>query len=309
MNDPLPPLTDDDLSAHLDGEAGTDVVARLATDPAARTRLDELRAAAQAVTDASVTPLEPELADDLIARALDAPAAAEDVATPGDEAVVTPFTGRRGASSQWLVAAVVLVLVAAGLALVWSGTRDTGGDDLASETAASEREADATAPEAGGDGAANSAAGSAGDASSADTDAGAGSNAPTTATEGALAYADEGVTLPDLGSFDTSEALRTSLATAFPADVAAGPAVGPSGPITDAAVERCAALLIEVLPVEGDPLNTGMARVSGETVLVYEFGAAPEAGSTTTTVAGAPATSLTTAVRPAACDPLFVFQR
>ena len=132
---------------------------------------------------------------------------------------------------------------------------------------------------------------------------------PTTMATESLGSAEGGVALPDLGTFATAEELRTSLATAFPAGAATTTASSSDGPLTDTSVTRCAGLLREVLPVEDDPTNVGFAQVGGETVLVYEFTATPDPGSTSTTAAGAPATTLTTAVRPAACDPLFVFQR
>ncbi|MEZ5177416.1 MAG: hypothetical protein R2746_03800 [Acidimicrobiales bacterium] len=119
-----------------------------------------------------------------------------------------------------------------------------------------------------------------------------------------------GVDLPDLGAFDTPEALRSSLADGFPADAPTGRAATSEGPIEQVGVDRCAGLLREVLPVTDQaPTQVGFARVGSETVLVYEFTAAPDRAASTTTTPGAAPTVLTTAVRPQACDPLFVFQR
>lgn len=298
MNDPRPPLTDDELSSHLDGEGAPDLDARLAADPAATARLDQLRGAADAVHHAAVEPLPADVVDDLVARALEAAVATGGAPSePGDH-VVAPLRGRGRTGPPWLVAAVVLVLMAVGLGLVWSGTRGGSTEDTATGASAG-RSADEATRDAAAEGA-GSTAGADGDASG-----GQESSPPTTTSaEAGLGSADDGVTLPDLGAFETSEELRSSLADAFPASVPAGPAS-----IAETAVDRCAGLLREVLPVEGDPTHVGFAQVGGETVLVYEFIATPDEGSTTTTVAGAPATTLTTAVRPAACDPLFVFQR
>lgn len=304
MNDPRPPLSDDELSAHLDGEGAPDLADRIAAEPRAAARLEELRAAATAVSGARVDDLAPSVVDDLVRRALDAgpdvDGGASAAGTDAD-AVVTPLARPARSAPSLLVAAVVLVLVAAGLGLVYSGTR--GGD--ATDTAASggsataERQADEAAPEVAEDA----------DTSGAGSDGAAGGASPTTTTStGAAAYA--GIELPDLGTFDTPEALRSSLGPGFPASVPTARASTDAGPIEQIAVDRCAGLLREVLPVTADdPTHVGVARVAGETVLVYELVSEPDRTASTTTEAGAPATTLTTAVRPQACDPLFVFQR
>ena len=99
-------------------------------------------------------------------------------------------------------------------------------------------------------------------------------------------------------------------ADGFPADAPTGRAATSEGPIEQVGVDRCAGLLREVLPVTDQaPTQVGFARVGSETVLVYEFTAAPDRAASTTTTPGAAPTVLTTAVRPQACDPLFVFQR
>lgn len=296
MNDAPSPLTDDDLSAHLDGEGGPDVADRLAADPAAADRLSELRAAADAVRAVPVVPLEAHVVDALVTRALAAPPSAADGPGAAGDPAGRPLAGRRRANPQWLVAAVVLVLVSAGLALVWSGTHGGAADDTASSAGLTERQADGPASDA------TESAGSA--------TAGTGGGDAATDGDGTAGSTGQAANLPDLGSFETSDALRSSLATAFPADAAAGTATSDGAPVTEAAVDRCVGLLREVLPVEGDPTHTGFARVGAETVLVYEFTATPDHGSTTTsTIAGQALTTLTTAVRTDACDPLFVFQR
>lgn len=296
MNDPSLPLTDDELSAHLDGEGGPDLAARIADDPVATARLEALRAAAGAVRGATVPPLRADVVDDLLAGALAASGSAADGPSDPAEHVVAPLAGRRRTGQPWLVAAVVLVLMAVGLGLVWSGTRGGGTDDTASSAGIAERQLDESTTESAADGDSSAAEGG---------DAAGGSASPTTAAaEPGLGSDGEAAALPDLGPFETPEALRTSLADAFPD---AAPTTDAT--ITTSSVDRCAGLLREVLPVEGDPTHVGVARVGTETVLVYEFTATADPGSTSTTVAGAPATTLTTAVRPAACDPLFVFQR
>lgn len=307
MNDFSAPLTDDDLSAHLDGEGGPHVADRLASDPNARARLVELRSAADALRSASVVPLAPDLVDGLVDRALVASGSAQDPAGGPDDSTVVPLAERARRAQQWLVAAVVLVLVGAGLALVWSGTRDHGIDQTASSTGAAEREADPSAPERAQD--AGGATAGAGDDTGGDTDD-TGSNPTTPSSDASLGSGERALPLPDLGTFATSDELRSSLAAAFPADTTSTSASSGGAPITEVSVERCAGLLREVLPVTGDPSHTGVARVGDETVLVYEFTASPDHGSTTTApTPGQPATTLTAAVRPAACDPLFVFQR
>jgi hypothetical protein len=303
MNDPSLPLTDDDLSAHLDGEGGPDLAARIADDPVATARLEELRAAAHAVRGATVPPLGADAVDDLLAGALAASDSAPDGRSDPAEHVVTPLAGRRRTGPPWLVAAVVLVLMAVGLGLVWSGTRGSSTDDTASSAGVAERQVDEDTTESAADG--DSGGATEGGEATSGGGAAHGSDSPTTAAaEPGLDSADEAADLPDLGPFETPEALRTSLADAFPAAAPTSDAT-----ITTSSVDRCAGLLREVLPVEGDPTHVGVAQVGTETVLVYEFTATADPGSTSTTVAGAPATTLTTAVRPAACDPLFVFQR
>ena len=111
-------------------------------------------------------------------------------------------------------------------------------------------------------------------------------------------------TVIQLGSFPTAAALRTSLAQAFPAEPAAAK---PS--VTTAALNRCAGLLQQVLPVAGGPTHVGVATVAGETVAVYEFAGAPDATSTQSSTTLPRATTLTVAVHPAACDRVFAFQR
>jgi hypothetical protein len=66
-----PPLDDLQLSDALDGDAGPDVAARLAGDPAARARLDQLRAARDLVAAGEVAPLPDATVDRLVAAALD----------------------------------------------------------------------------------------------------------------------------------------------------------------------------------------------------------------------------------------------
>jgi hypothetical protein len=95
-----PPLTDDDLSAVLDGEAPAHVVARAEADPAARARLAELRAAADFVA-APVAALPDDVVDRLVSRALDAADQAFDD-RPGTAAaaIATPLDARADADAE-----------------------------------------------------------------------------------------------------------------------------------------------------------------------------------------------------------------
>lgn len=122
MND-LPPIDDDLLSAHLDGETSTADAARIDADPAARARLAELRAA----RDLAATPVRP-LDDDTFTRlratALDSAATA-----PSDE--LAERRSRRGPSMALLgAAAAVLVLIVGVTSIIAS--IDSNDQDTAS---------------------------------------------------------------------------------------------------------------------------------------------------------------------------------
>src|SRR4051812_6395945 len=69
MTDHLPPLSDEDLSAALDGEAPPEVVARIAADPGAQARSAALAAVRNAVAE-QPDPLRAAAVDELIVGAL-----------------------------------------------------------------------------------------------------------------------------------------------------------------------------------------------------------------------------------------------
>jgi negative regulator of sigma E activity len=298
MTDPRPPLSDDDLSAVLDGEAEPDVVARLEADPNARARVASFRAVGDTLRSAPVEPLDAATVDDLVGRAL-----AEAGTVTGDDdgtaAVASPLppTQRRSAP-PWLVAAAVVALVAVGLGLVWSGR---GGDDpdlanqangASSEAAADEASGAGRAPSSRADGTVadqthdGSTAG-ADDVETSSTQAGAG---PSTATEG----------LVDLGAFADAAALRRALATAVPpggqelrADIDAP---------TDDEVARCDTQVRHVFELADEPTTTAVATLADEVVLVLEYDRLSFADGTTPT-------TFVTVVDPATCTPDFSFER
>jgi hypothetical protein len=119
-HDPAP-LSDDDLSADLDDEAGIDVRARLIDDPRAAARQAELASAARWLRGAPAVDLADDQIDALVAGAL--------------EALDTPESprGSRRAAGPWLVAAAVVALMAVGLTMIWSG-RENDADTAAAPT-------------------------------------------------------------------------------------------------------------------------------------------------------------------------------
>jgi hypothetical protein len=272
---PSPSFSDDDLSADLDGELDAETHARIAGDPVARARQAELAAAAAFVAT-PVSPLDADVADRLVTTA-----------------AATPRRRGRG-PTPWLVAAAVILLVAVGMTLVWSG-RDTGSDEASSQRTA----ADAAEPET-------------------ELDATEGTEAPpTTLSPDAAAGALDGATpergtssesvtsgapstAPFLGSFDDADELRTAFATTLaPADEAEPPA-DVEVPF-DEAFTRCAEQLAFTLDLDGDPLASGYAVVDGMLVLVYEWDHESfEDGRPTT---------LVTAVGRDACDEVALFER
>ena len=108
MNDPLSPLSDEDLSAVIDGEASPAVIARVEADPRAQARLTALREAIARLQAEPAAPLDQKTVDRLITRAL----------SPAPDGLSSPPSraGRRTPPS-WLVAAVVLACMAIGLGL------------------------------------------------------------------------------------------------------------------------------------------------------------------------------------------------
>lgn len=283
MTDPDAPLTDEDLSAAIDGRADPHVMDRIRSDPAAQARAGQLDAARRLVADQPVAPLDPSVVDSLVARAMAAADTPAGVA-PGD-AGVTPLVapprpaGRRPGPPVWAVAATVVALVAIGLGLIWSGQRSD--DDASGGTLA-------------GPGTTQTDAGAAPDAESQDASPGDDQD-PSFAPEAGVA-----APLIDLGAFATAADLRTSLrdGVATTGDLAS-PEVAP----TTAAVQRCGTQLAVLLQGEGigaDPDRRAFAEVDGAPTLVYEFDLAEPTAS---------ATSLISAVAPDTCDPLVTFFR
>ncbi|MBX3314631.1 MAG: hypothetical protein KF906_09960 [Actinobacteria bacterium] len=285
MTEPQPPLTDDDLSAFLDGEVDAQVVQRIQSDPAALARSRELDAARRAVADEPVDPLDASVVDALVARAI---AAADEPAgtTEATDAEVTPIvapvspTRRRTGPPVWAVAAVVVALVAIGLGLVLTG-QDSGTSN------------DATL--------AGPAATTASDADSTDGAASGGTSADGASASDSLSpEAAETEPLVDLGEFATKDDLRTSLRDGVPTT---GDPVDAADAPTTAAVERCGTQLTVLLQGEGigtEPDRKAYAVVDGDPKLVYEFDLTEPTDE---------ATSLISVVDPIACDPLITFLR
>lgn len=278
------PLTDEDLSADLDSEATPEVRARIAADPAAQARRAELAAAAARLAT-PVAPLADDEVDALIAGALEQP-----LAPPA------PSSRRRGGVPQWAVAAVLVLLVGAGLALIWSGRTDDAEERSAGDAATSEQAGEAAADEALPEDLVLPDHGSgAMDGTESSTASGAGAATTTTSPPAAAALGP----LTFVGSFGTGDELRAALATSFdPAPGADGSEVEVPA---DAAVERCQDQLEITLGLEGAPTNRGYAVVGDEVVLVYEYDRASFAD-------GSP-TQLIAAVGVDACQEVVFFER
>lgn len=268
MTDPRPPLTDDDLSAILDGEAGADVTARFQSDPAARDRFARLQEAREAVRQSIVPPLAPSVVDQLVARALDAGlgTATGPAAPPPPGVIAFPPRPSRSGPPRWLVAAVVVALVGIGVALVWSGTHQDDG----------QQDAGAKAP---------------GTTLTIKQPAGTGDH-------GAAPEQTPAARVGDLGSFSTKEALRTSLTPGIPTD--AEPVSRGDAP-SAASVTRCSTQVATILSAEGvgeTPVRTAVADIDGDQHLVFQFDYR---------AAGSKATGLVAIVEPTSCDPVLTF--
>lgn len=307
MTDPTPPLSDEDLSAVLDGEAGPDVVARVQADPQARARLDALRAVSGAIRHHEVAPLAPATVDDLIGRALavaDEPAPEAPTAPPAaawpppsgpSDTVVTPLAPPRGTRNapRFLVAAAIIALVAIGLGLVWSGTRsDT--DTTAQDTSGEEL---GRADDGGGGGDGAEAPASEGDEVEEETSA-LEPNAAVPDTTEAGGSADEVPTIADLGTFADDDELRSALAAGFPA----GSPTDFDDALAQDAIERCDVQARHVFEIDDEPTDVGQAVVDGDEVLVLAY------EGTSFDDPGTPAV-ITTALDPDTCNPRFTFER
>ena len=276
MTDDRTPVTDEELSAAIDGEADPEVIARIDRDPEARARFEELRAAADRVAGLPPVALPDDAVDRLVAGALDVP-------------VAPPAPARGTPRTTWLVAAGVVLLVGLGLVLVFTGR---GGDeDLASS--GSDGSFDTVGSAIDEDGAGADAAPEA----SAEADASSGQAATTTAPSDEAS--DAGVV--DLGAYASGEELRAALATSFPATATANRVEGARAAASTAAIDRCAEQLQVTLGLDDGPLQVGVATVDDDDVLVYEF-------ATTATDDGSP-TTLVAAVGTDACDPIELFER
>ncbi len=307
MTEPLAPLSDEDLSAALDGMAGPDVEARLQADPSAQERLDALRSASQAVGRAAAAPVRGTF-DALIARAIEVGTAPADTppspaAPTSPDGVVTPLAPRRRTSpglQRWLVAAVIVALVAVGLGLVYSGTHDGNTQTTATGAQADRNTArgedDATSSASEGTDAAGE---SSGDGGSDEVPSHDSAEPPLGAIPDADPTAQQPADLAQLGSFDDVSALRTILRAGFPADASNVEGERP----TNASVDRCSAFAQTVhgdYSLAPDPDEVGYATIDGDPYLVYEF---------PVTDPSAEASKLITAAEPQSCDLLFTFVR
>lgn len=288
-----PTPTDDQLSLVLDGEAGEELVARVEADPAARARLEELRRTTDALRASSVPPLDDADVDDLVATALDTPIA------PG-----RPAGPSRSRAVPWLVAASVVILMAVGLALVWSG-RSTD-DEQAGSARSSDANAEATLAESAADADASTASG---------TSEGSplgGHGAPTTVPSPQSSRTAD-LPLTYLGAYASGDQLREATATSFAdaaeaTQAATAPGTGsttkadaaPAAP-KDAAVDRCAQQLQVTLNMKAPPTGAGYATVDGRDVVAYEFA--------TTSARDGKDTTLVAAVGVQACDQVVIFER
>ena len=278
MTDPHAPLSDEDLSAALDGQADASVLERLRTDPQAQERYRSLESARSFLETHAVPALSPDLVDTLVERAIAEGGAAD--AAPAAVGNVTPLTApprsahRRTGPPMWSVAAVVAALVAVGIGLVWSGRDDgNGGDQAATPTT----QLDPT---------------DAGDRSAAEQPDGPD---PTFRAEPGVP-----AIVIDLGRFDTKEELREALRDE---------GVSPSGtPVesdlapTTEQVQRCGTQVATLMEGEGisDSYDKAYAQVADEAYLVYEF----ELDEPTDD-----ATHLISVVDPVSCNPLITFYR
>lgn len=296
MTDPRPLPSDQDLSAYLDGVAPEDVEAQVRDDPAAASRLAEIRAARDLARTSGPDPLDSGVVDTLIDRALESSdrwvtggsaRRDEDQNTGrGGAATVTPIDAHddnrsspsvsppdesrfRSSPPIWMVAASVALLLAVGLGLVWNDTRSDNTVDTAASTVAEQGTGHFEASDAD-DWSAPS------DDRTGDDDAREGDSAATGAGMPTAESLDEDL-IVDLGVHDDIATLRKLLATEFPADSVE--ASDRSGVIVSAEeVERCE--LQSRLLLRGDDVAaaTGTAVADGQDLLVYEFAVTPTSG-------------------------------
>lgn len=312
MNAHTEPLDDLELCSVLDGEASPEVLARLQNDPAGQSRLDQLRAAREAVGSSSVEPMEAATLDDMIGRALaelgKPSPAGTDSEGPGSD-VVAPLsrTAKRSVPS-WLVAAVVVVLVGIGLGLVRSGTRsdseakfETAGAAISSRSDPSELDESAgtdsalAVEESASDAAADDAAAS---SPLPEAEAGEGSAGLSTTTAPSTAPSAE-AQLVQLGDFEDTDDLREHLRGGFPTEPIVDTDRGDG--VTDlAAASLCLNKVKGLLDLSGEPIAAGLATVADQPMVVYELAYVTDDGRDTTVVM---------AVGELTCIPELTFQR
>ena len=309
-----PPLDDLQLSDALDGDAGPDVAARLAADPAARARLDQLRAARDLVAAGEVAPLPGATVDRLVAAALDSLDATDATDTDpvatghghgddggygdgkgegdGTHPIVAPGPSRRtGSVPPWLVAAVVLLLLGIGLTLVYTGRDD--GTDVAFDTVGSSIADGSAATDAGRSTDEETAALESGDAPDV---AGTAVDAPST-TGAPQAGTTSAPVLVPLGSFPDPDALRVHLRDGFPE---ATPDAAPATETDVDAAFRCLGKIDGMFNTGSEPVHVGLATVADEPTVVYELPYRTDDGRDTT---------LVVAVGELTCIPSLSFQR
>ena len=315
MTSSPPPLDDLQLSDALDGDAGPDVTARLAADPAARARLDQLRAARDLVAAGEGAPLPGATVDRLVAAALDSLDATDATDTDpvatgqgddgdsdsdgqgegdsegdGTHPIVAPGPSRRtGSVPPWLVAAVVLLLLGIGLTLVYTG-RDAD-TDVAFDTVGSSIADGSAATDAGRSTDEETAALESGDAA-------AGTAEDASSTTGApLAGTASAPVLVPLGSFPDPDALRVHLRDGFPE---AAPDAAPATETDVDAAFRCLGKIDGMFNTGSEPAHVGLATVANEPTVVYELPYRTDDGRDTT---------LVVAVGELTCIPSLSFQR
>lgn len=230
--------TDELASAYLDGELDEAERALVQGDPALLARVEELRAASEAVA-APTAPLPPAAGDDLVAGALRAGAVPAPRRSPWRSRLPSPAAA----------AAAVLVVLLAGLTLVFITQLGSGRNDAADEHSAGGGESggadeDLREPQEGGaTSSTNSAA-----ASPSDRPLGQG---------------------PSLGAFATDDELRAALGR-----VGLGRLARDAGPEPNAAerptpLDRCADAVGAQLAQPGQLAGAATATVAGQPVLVF----------------------------------------
>ncbi len=299
------PPPDEDLDADdeavlavLDDTATADQRRRVARDPVLRSRLAAQRAAAEAVA-APVAPLSDTTSHRLriaALAALDAPVDEGDAAAPGEDAddspVVVPLPPRRPARKLPplpAVAAVVLLLIGVGLALILS---DRSGGDLTAERSTADAAAEEQARDLGEDAATGGLPASEPDATHSDDGAEAAPNADASSAAELPRYPDEAALREALEDIDP-------LTLQSPTNSTAGNALEQERSLEQAAF--CDEGLQAVLPELGPTQASLLVLVDDREVLVISN---PVAATAQTS-----ASTRLTALDARSCTPLFGVQR